>query len=60
MTYLGRFMLEINALRIHDIQQDLEGNNQIGIDDGPCLVPFILWKATGMDDAHLLDDGRFP
>lgn len=59
-TYLGRFMLKTDVLRIHDIQQDLEGDDQIGIDDCTCLAPFILGKATGMNDAHLLDNGRFP
>lgn len=55
-TDLCRVILEADMLCVHNIQQDLEGDDQIGIDDGACLMPFIIRETTRVNDAHLLDD----
>lgn len=55
-TDLCRVMLEADMLCVHNIQQNLEGDDQIGIDDGARLMPFIVRETTRVNDAHLLDD----
>lgn len=56
--YLALLELKWYFLCFHDLQQNLEGNNKIGIDNRSSLATLILWKSTRVDNAHLLDDRR--
>lgn len=51
-------MLKTYVFGVHDIQQNLERNDEVGVDDGPRLVTFFIRKASAVNDSHLLDDGR--
>lgn len=57
IVYLCGFALEIYTLGVHDIQQHLEGDNDVRVDDRSCLVTLFLGKPSAMNDSHLLDDG---
>lgn len=56
-TYLALLVFVLDILGAHNVQQNLERNDHIRIDHGACLVAFLLWKASAVDDPHLLDDG---
>ena len=43
----------------HFFGNDLEGHDHVRKDDLPNLFPLIQMKALGVDDPHLLQDGRF-
>lgn len=58
-AYLARFIVKVDFLCVHNIQKDFKGNDEIGIDDGASLQPFIGGEASRMDDAHLLYDRGF-
>lgn len=51
-------MLKIYAFGVHNIQQNLEGNNNVRIDDGPCCIALFLGETSAVNNAHLLDDRR--
>jgi predicted chitinase len=50
-------MLKIYAFGAHDIQQDLEGNDDVRVDDRSRLVTLFLWETSAMNNPHLLDNG---
>lgn len=51
-------MLKLDTLCAHDLQQNLESNDDVRVDHCACLAALILGKASRVNDAHLLDDGR--
>lgn len=51
-------MLEAYVLRFHDLDEQLEGDNHVGVDDRPSLPALVYRESAGVNDAHLLDDGR--
>lgn len=57
-SYFDLFLVfEIEFLGIHDIQQDLEGNDQIRVNYSTGLVTLFLGKSPAVNDSHLLDNG---
>lgn len=56
-SYPGLVAFIVDLFGVHDIQQDLEGDDNVGVDDGAGLMALIFGEALGMDDSHLLDDG---
>lgn len=56
-AYLCSLMLKIYAFGVHDIQQNLEGNDNVRVDDRSRLVTLFLGETSAVNDSHLLDNG---
>lgn len=50
------FILDI--LAVNDIQQDLERNDDVGVDDCASLAALIVRETLRVNDSHLFDNGR--
>jgi hypothetical protein len=56
-TCLRLLAFKIDLLRGHDVQQDLECNDNVGIDDRASLPSLVFGETLRVDDAHLFDNG---
>ena len=52
-------VFELDLFVLHDFVQYAESYDNVGVDDRSYLYSFIVLEAIRVDDAHLLDDGRF-
>lgn len=57
-TYQIVVVLELGLLLLHGGEDGLEGRDQVVEDDGAPLLALQLVEAAGVDNSHLLEDGR--
>ena len=58
-TYRTRRVLVLDLEKVHGSDHGLHGHEDVLVDQLDVRPLLLIWKASSVDDLHLLDKGRF-